>query len=153
MPTQQPASMEAFPSSLVTGHALGGRPPVYDMEAVVERICRELEQGNATNIVCSAPGMPSTRRLREWCGNYPAVSAAIARAREIGCEALADQCLAIADDASNDAVQDRAGNLRPNLEHIARCKLRIETRLRLLAKWSKRYSDQPASPQPRARQD
>lgn len=48
------------------------------------------------------------------------------RARESGCDALADQCIEIADDPVLDAAEKR---------------IRIDTRIRLIGKWSKRYSD------------
>jgi hypothetical protein len=66
---------------------------------------------------------------------------AIARAREIGYDALAEECLKIADDGTNDYVEGERGP-QLNSEHIQRSKLRIETRLKLLAKWSpKRYGE------------
>lgn len=49
-----------------------------------------------------------------------------ARARESGCDALADQCIEIADDPTIEAAEKR---------------IRIDTRIRLIGKWSKRYSD------------
>lgn len=49
-----------------------------------------------------------------------------ARAREMGCDALADECLEIADDPE----------LKPDEKRV-----RIDTRIRLIGKWSQRYSD------------
>lgn len=49
-----------------------------------------------------------------------------ARARELGCDALADECLEIADDET----------LKPDERRI-----KIDTRIRLIGKWSQRYSD------------
>src|SRR5690242_8790475 len=68
-----------------------------------------------------------------------------ARARVEGFDAIAEETLDIADDASNDWMrrerkdeEDSAYVL--NGEHVQRSKLRIETRLKLLAKWDpKRY--------------
>ena len=48
-----------------------------------------------------------------------------ARARELGCDALADECLEIAD-GSGDPADKR---------------IKIDTRIRLIGKWSQRYSD------------
>lgn len=48
------------------------------------------------------------------------------RAREVGCDAIADECIAIADDPTLDATEKR---------------IRIDTRIRLIGKWSKRYND------------
>lgn len=48
------------------------------------------------------------------------------RAREAGCDALADECIEIADNPLLDAAEKR---------------VRIDTRIRLIGKWSKRYND------------
>lgn len=62
-------------------------------------------------------------------------------ARLEGAEAIADECLAIADDDSEDLVETRFGP-KVNKEFVARSKLRIETRLKLLAKWHpKKYGE------------
>ena len=63
------------------------------------------------------------------------------RAREKGEEAIAAECLDIADDTSQDMI-DTAYGPRLNTEHVQRSKLRIETRLKLLAKWNpKKWGD------------
>lgn len=73
----------------------------------------------------------------------PEVKEAIARAREHGEDVLAAGCLEIADDGTNDWME-RAENKgwEFNGENVQRSKLRIETRLKLLAKWNpKKYGD------------
>jgi hypothetical protein len=64
----------------------------------------------------------------------------------MGFDAIAEEALEIADDGSNDWMERRRkdGSTEEvvNSEHVQRSKLRIETRLKLLAKWSpKRYGD------------
>lgn len=62
-----------------------------------------------------------------WQDSDEAVSLAIARAREIGGDAIAVQALAIADEREEDPASRR---------------VMVETRLKLLAKWHpKRYGD------------
>jgi hypothetical protein len=74
-------------------------------------------------------------------GGGAGLSVAIARAREIGYDAMAEDCLRIADDAANDWMETEHGP-RLNAEHVQRSKLRIETRLKLLAKWNpKKYGE------------
>lgn len=69
------------------------------------------------------------------------LSADIARAREAGFDRIAMDALAIADAADNDTISTEQGE-RPNSEWITRSRLRVETRLKLLAKWDpKRYGD------------
>jgi len=70
-----------------------------------------------------------------------AFAARIACAREIGEEVIAQECLEIADDGSNDWVETKHGP-QVNMECVNRSKLRVETRLKLLAKWNpKKYGD------------
>lgn len=70
----------------------------------------------------------------------------IARARLDGFDAIAEETLEIADDSTNDWVErerdDGSKYEALNGEHVQRSKLRVETRLKLLAKWDpKRYGD------------
>lgn len=82
----------------------------------------------------------------DWVNARPELAEAIARARLLGFDVIAEECLEIADDARNDWMERRgedgdAGYVL-NGEHVQRSKLRIETRLKLLAKWDpKRYGD------------
>lgn len=70
------------------------------------------------------------------------VSLAIARAREDGEDFLAADCLNIADDNGKDVRQTKDGTEVTDHDVIQRAKLRIETRLKLLAKWNpKKYGD------------
>lgn len=104
----------------------------------------------------------SGRTLREFCRQHgkPSHDAVydrekineefkqrIARAREIGEDVIAQECLEIADDGSNDWME-RTGKdgesigWQENGEHIQRSRLRVDTRLKLLAKWNPRkYGD------------
>ena len=73
-------------------------------------------------------------------------SACSSCARETGEEVIAQECLAIADDGTNDwmeyQVTEYTTAYRLNGEHVQRSKLRIDTRLKLLAKWNpKKYGD------------
>ncbi|SNT15663.1 hypothetical protein SAMN06295912_1504 [Sphingomonas laterariae] len=69
----------------------------------------------------------------------------LARARELGEDAILEETLDIADDATNDWMMrtgrddehDEQGvGWRLNGEHVQRSKLRVETRLKLLAVWN-----------------
>lgn len=128
------------------------RPSIYS-ESLLERICEDLAQGIPLTQICrelQQEGIQvAPRTVRDWEADEskPEVSAAIARARELGEYALAEQCLEIADDARNDWMERAAGDgdekaLQFNGEHVQRSKLRIDTRLKLLAKFNpKRWGD------------
>jgi hypothetical protein len=74
-------------------------------------------------------------------GRDEELSASIARARDIGHDAISEESLQLADKEPL-AVFDEAGNKRYDPGSIAWRKMQIETRLKLLAKWNpKKYGD------------
>lgn len=128
----------------------GGRPSLYTPE-LVDSICARLETGEPMAQICRDDGMPAYRTVKDWIDGKPDVSAAIARAREIGFDAIAQDTLAIADDGRNDFMErlaadgDERAQLAFNSENVQRSRLRVDTRLKLLAKWDpKRYGDKLA---------
>jgi len=83
--------------------------------------------------------MPSWRAVYDWIDEDEDFASRIAHARILGFDAIAESTLEIADDATNDWMdkQTPSGTVTVlNAEHVQRSKLRIETRLKLLAKWS-----------------
>jgi len=88
-------------------------------------ICDELAQGKSLRRICREREIPESN-VRYWLNKDEATFAHSARARELGCDALADECLDIADDSE----------IKPEDKRI-----RIDTRIRLIGKWSQRYSD------------
>jgi hypothetical protein len=117
-----------------------GRPSTYD-PAVATKICEQLSEGISLREICRQDGMPPWQTVYSWMERDASLVEAIARAREIGYDALAEECLKIADDGTNDYVEGERGP-QLNSEHIQRSKLRIETRLKLLAKWNpKKYGE------------
>jgi len=117
-----------------------GRPSSFTQE-VADEICRRLAQGEPLAQICRDDNMPAVRTVSDWKKASEAFSADFVRAREEGFDQIAADCLDIADETSNDTVYGESG-ARANSEWISRSKLRIETRLKLLAKWDpKRYGD------------
>ena len=128
-------------------HAIG-RPSSYD-PVVAEKICELLSEGVPLREICRMEGMPPWRNIYFWMARDEDLSAHIARAREMGYDNIAEECLDIADNSTNDWMDREFRNAHGKIEvervadteHIQRSKLRIETRLKLLAKWSNKYSD------------
>jgi len=117
-----------------------GRPSTFTQE-IADEICRRLAQGEPLEKICRDDHMPSSRTVLRWKDASEAFMSDIACAREAGFDRIASDCLDIADETSNDTLSTEHGD-RPNTEWISRSKLRIETRLKLLAKWDpKRYGD------------
>lgn len=130
-----------------------GRPSIFTPE-IVESICERLSRGEPLAAICRDEGMPADRTVRDWIESKPEVSAAIACAREAGEEAIAADCLVIADDSTGDFRMGEK-SLLVDTDHIQRSKLRIDTRLKLLAKWNPRkwgeriqHANDPADPLP-----
>lgn len=106
-----------------------------------DTICYALAEGHSLLSICEAMGIPYGTAY-QWEKDNPEHAKNSARARELGCHYLADQCLKIADDSAQDFVtlagfepEDPAAPKAFNSEHVQRSKLRIDTRMRLIGKW------------------
>lgn len=120
-----------------------GRPSTYTPE-IINAICERLSKGEPMAAICRDEGMPAPRTVRDWTASMPEVAAAIARAREDGFDALAEQCLDIAHNETHDWVMTQKGVIT-NETAVQRAKLQIDTHLKLLAKWDpKRYGEKLA---------
>lgn len=122
------------------------RPRRTTPEQIKHDVLQGLATGLPLQVICRRNGFDQTTVSR-WEARDPAFAEAVAAARSLGWDSLAAECLEIADDARNDWMEqldddgERAG-WRFNGEHVLRSRLRIETRLKLLAKWdSGRYGD------------
>jgi len=116
-----------------------GRPSKYS-EEIVEEICARLSKGEPLAVICRDEHMPALRTVYLWMEDEK-ISAHIARARDVGFDAIAADCVEIADQTGRDTIIGDNGD-RPDSEWIARSRLRVETRLKLLAKWCpKRYGE------------
>lgn len=106
-----------------------------------------ISEGKTLREFCRQEGMPSHDAVYDHEKLSKEFEQRIARARESGEEVIAQECLEIADDGSNDWME-RIGKDGQSLgwmvngEAVMRSKLRVETRLKLLAKWNPRkYGD------------
>lgn len=118
-----------------------GRPSKRTPE-IEARLVEALTNGVPMAEVCREEGMPHPSTVRDWMNEDAAFSLAIARAREDGFDAIALDALKIADRSNEDFVENEDGSVTVDRELVARSKLRVETRLKLLAKWDpKRYGD------------
>lgn len=123
-----------------------GRVTTYD-QTTVDHICERIAEGEPLRQICREDGMPAWRTVYSWMSVNDEFAARFARARDIGEEAIGQECLDIADNAANDWMEkfDQHGECigwQLNGDHVQRSKLRIETRLKLLAKWNpKKWGD------------
>ena len=97
--------------------------------------------GKTLREFCRQDGKPSHDAVYDHEKNREEFKQRIARAREIGEDVIAQECLEIADDGTNDWIETKFGP-QVNQEHIQRSRLRVDTRLKLLSKWNPRkYGD------------
>ena len=109
---------------------MGGRIRSEKEKAqVLDQLVDWLSEGKTLRAFARQKGTPTYRALYQWLEEAEKeMIARIARARDAGADAIADEALAIVDKAVPETWQvDR---------------LRVETRLKLLAKWRpQRYGD------------
>jgi hypothetical protein len=128
-------------------------------DELFRQICAEIAEGVPLRQICRRAAMPSKSGFYQYLegddlesgdASAPDVRsgrlARYARARKLGFDDLAEEALEIADDASNDWLEregeDGEVALVPDKEGVPRSKLRVETRLKLLAVWDpKRYGN------------
>lgn len=111
---------------------------------IVEEICAHIAEGGTLIDILAKKrgqkGWPVSATFYEWLRNDRNVSALYQKAREAGAEAIAEDCLRIAD--TDVEMTGEGGSRKRDAAYIAWQKLRIDTRLRLLSKWSPhRYGD------------
>lgn len=106
-----------------------GRPSKFTPQIAAE-IVQRLSSGEPMAEICRSHHMPDVSTVWDWTQKDESFSQSIARARISGFDMIAADCLRIAD--GNDGVEGDASMRR----------VRVETRLKLLAKWDpKRYGD------------
>lgn len=124
-----------------------GRPSKYDPE-IARIICEQLSEGIPLRQICREnDGFPAWRTVYDWMGRDEELSASIARARDIGYDALAEECLQIADNPQfgQKQVMTDQGTATTIEDMLGHRKLQIETRLKLLAKFHPtKYGDRVA---------
>ena len=121
-----------------------GRPSKYS-PAVAAEICEGLAEGVPLREICRRDHMPEWRTVYDWMGRDETLSAAIARARDVGYDKMAEECLQIADTPveGSKVVETEDGKVIYTREDmLGHRRLQIETRLKLLAKFNpKKYGD------------
>lgn len=115
-------------------HKKIGRPTKWTQE-IEDEICRRLSQGEPLRAICRTEGFPEWVTVYNWIERSEALSARVARAREHGVEAIAQDTLAMID-APPQLVVDNNGVSRIDPAYVQWTKLRTEQRMKLLACWS-----------------
>lgn len=113
------------------------KPPTQEMK---DDLVEWISGGDTLRDWCRKNSFSPTT-VYDWINSDKLLSERIARAREAGEEIIAQECMEIADNATNDWMEQHgqdgeAVGWKLNGDHVQRSKLRIETRLKLLAKWN-----------------
>lgn len=120
----------------------GGRPRIYGRE-LSEEIIQRLSEGEPLRQICRDDHMPEWRTIYMWMERDPALSAAIARARELGQDAIAEDILRELQDEPERILSESGGRIDSGYVQLLRT--RADIKLKLLAKWNpKRYGDRVA---------
>jgi hypothetical protein len=114
-----------------------GRPSKYTPELAAE-ICNRLGTGEPLLQICKDENMPERRTVYGWLERDPDLSAQFAHAREAGCDAIAEELIEISDTLhfGETQVMGDKNTTTTVADMLGHRKLRIETRLKLLACWN-----------------
>jgi hypothetical protein len=106
-----------------------GRPTDYS-EGLVDAICLRIAEGESLRSICRDEAMPSKSAVMEWLLAHEYFRTKYAHARVLQADVRGDEMLEIADDGSADyKLAGRDGeDIVIDHEHVARSKLRVETR-------------------------
>lgn len=115
-------------------------------QEVADLICERMSSGQTLREVCRDPEMPSQPTVFRWIEKNELFRKQYTRAREALIEHWADEILEVSDDGSNDWMTRRREDGEVietvNHEHIARSKLRVDSRKWLMSKLApKKYGD------------
>lgn len=116
----------------------------YDRDAILEEVYRRTASGETLASICRTDGFPSRVSIYKWLEDDVDAGLQFARARKIGFDLIAEQCLHIADNTQQgERVEESKDGVKTVKEDmLGHRKLQIDTRLKLLAKWDAgRYGD------------
>lgn len=120
-------------------------PKVYEFnEEIAQEICAAISTSSfGIRKLCKQnKHWPSVSHIFSWLHLYPLFKEQYTRAKQNQIESFIDDVIDIADDASNDWMENDNGTIVANHDHINRARLRIDTRKWLASKLApKIYGD------------
>jgi len=123
---------------------MAGRPTKFNKK-LSSKICQLLSEGNSLRSICRRKSMPSASAVFRWIMEHKEFKEQYELALVSRADALAEDILDIADNGSNDWIEnndsDNSG-YKLNGEHIQRSRLRVDARKWIAAKMQpKKYGD------------
>jgi hypothetical protein len=134
-------------SANTTGKRKYTRKPRYVQADYYDEIILWISQGKTLRDYCRKKGKPSRREVDYWRAEDSAFASRFAKARELGFDVIAEECMAIADTpvVGTETEVTSDGKKVKMADMLGHRKLQIETRLKLLAKWDpRRYGEKIA---------
>ena len=128
---------------MATAKRKKGRPSRYT-EAIAVKICRRLAEGESLRKISKDTSMPDKTTVLRWLAakENAEFRTQYAHAREMQADALFDEALEIADEASEDWTTGKDGARILDHEHVQRSRLRVDTRKWAASKLApKRYGE------------
>lgn len=125
----------------------GGRPSQPIPQKIADEIVEWISDGKTLRDFCRQEGKPCFQAVYQWLQKDEEFRRRFAGARESGEDQIAQECLAIADEEPlcTTEIPGKHGTItRTCVDNgaIQRNRLRVDTRLKLLAKWNpKKYGD------------
>lgn len=117
-----------------------GRPSEFS-QVVADQICENLADGKSLRSICLTDDMPAKSTVFRWLAANEAFRDQYIRAREAQADSLFEDSLDIADDGTRDYIATENGPV-VNHDHIARARLRVDTRKWMAGKLQpKKYGD------------
>jgi hypothetical protein len=108
-----------------------GSPTNYTRE-IADELCRRIEEGRLLKDICQDEDMPKWATVWQWRRRYPDFDAKVIEARKACADALVEDALRIADDASHDTYEQRGRDgsieLAPNLAAVRRSEVMVKQR-------------------------
>lgn len=125
-----------------------GRPTTFTQH-IANVICMRIAEGESLREIVKTEGMPDRTTVYDWLLRHEAFANQYTRAREEQADTLADEILAIADEAPEvDYIRDKHGNvidIKIDSGYVAYQKQRIESRKWIAMKLKpKKYGDKLA---------
>lgn len=109
----------------------------FDRRKIIDEVCQRISNGENLRAICRDGHMPNYSSVYAWLNDDPEAAQRFARAREVGETAIGAECMDIADELPPIGPDGKVDS--GAVRHQA---LRIETRLKLLAKWNpKKWGD------------
>ena len=115
------------------------KTPVRPSKKLFDQICYWVSEGKSLRSYCkTVKGAPDYSTIYGWFDKYPDFDQQFARARKAGHDMIAQECFEIIDEVPPVDMNGRVDN-----GFVSWQKNRVWTRTQLLAKWDKRYSNNP----------